>query len=69
METLVPIWRSWKWAGYLSMRKAFVHRKPQTFICLSHPGRLAFEDYLEALRAVIAISPLTAPTLFYYLTY
>lgn len=40
-------------AGYLSVRKAFIHRKPKTFVRLSRAGRRAFEDYVEALRDVI----------------
>jgi DNA-binding MarR family transcriptional regulator len=44
-------------AGYLSLRKAFVRRKPKTFIRLSRAGRRAFEDYVEALRAVIDVAP------------
>jgi len=40
-------------AGYLSVRKAFVGRKPRTFLRLSRAGRRAFEDYVEALRKVI----------------
>jgi DNA-binding MarR family transcriptional regulator len=40
-------------AGYLSVRKVFIRRKPKTFVRLSRTGRRAFEDYVEALRAVI----------------
>lgn len=40
-------------AGYLSVRKAFIRRKPKTFVRLSRAGRRAFEDYVEALRKVI----------------
>jgi DNA-binding MarR family transcriptional regulator len=40
-------------AGYLSVRKAFIRRKPKTFVRLSRAGRRAFEDYIEALRNVI----------------
>jgi DNA-binding MarR family transcriptional regulator len=38
---------------YLSLRKAFVGRRPKTFIRLSRAGRRAFEDYVQALRAII----------------
>jgi len=44
-------------AGYLSVRKAFVRRKPRTFLRLSRTGRRAFEDYVEALRSVIYAAP------------
>lgn len=40
-------------AGYLSVRKAFISRKPKTFVRLSRAGRRAFEDYIEALHNVI----------------
>ena len=40
-------------AGYLSVRKVFVDRKPRTFVRLSRAGRRAFEDYVETLRNVI----------------
>jgi len=40
-------------AGYLAVRKAFVRRKPKTFVRLSRAGRRAFEDYLAALRNVL----------------
>jgi DNA-binding MarR family transcriptional regulator len=42
---------------YLAVRKAFVHRKPKTFVRLSRQGRRAFEDYVDALRAVIDVAP------------
>jgi DNA-binding MarR family transcriptional regulator len=42
-------------AGYLSVRKVFIHRKPKTFVRLSRAGRRAFEDYVEALRSVIEV--------------
>lgn len=40
-------------AGYVSIRKAFVRRRPKTFARLSRAGRRAFEDYLEVLKAVV----------------
>ena len=40
-------------AGYLSVRKVFIRRKPKTFVRLSRAGRRAFEDYVEALRLII----------------
>ena len=41
-------------ASYLAVRKVFVGRKPKTFLRLTRTGRRAFEDYVEALRNVIA---------------
>lgn len=43
-------------AGYLAVRKAFVQRKPKTFVRLARQGRRAFEDYVDALRAVIDVA-------------
>ena len=40
-------------AGYIRARKTFVQRRPKTFVRLSRKGRRAFEDYVEALQAVI----------------
>ena len=42
-------------AGYLAVRKAFVRRKPKTFVRLSRRGRRAFEDYVEALKRITGI--------------
>jgi DNA-binding MarR family transcriptional regulator len=39
-------------AGYLTVRKAFISRKPKTFVRLSRRGRRAFEDYVEALKRI-----------------
>ena len=44
-------------AGYLLVHKAFIRRKPKTFVRLSRTGRRAIEDYVEALRAVIDPRP------------
>jgi DNA-binding MarR family transcriptional regulator len=44
-------------AGFLSVRKVFVRRKPKTFVRLSRTGRREFEDYVKALRAVIEVGP------------
>ena len=44
-------------AGYVSIRKAFVRRRPKTFARLSRPGRRAFEDYLDVLKAVVDTGP------------
>ena len=44
-------------ASYLAVRKAFVGRKPKTFLRLTRTGRRAFEEYVEALRNVLANAP------------
>lgn len=41
-------------AGYLTLRRDFVERKPVTWYTLSKPGRKALDKHLAALRAVIA---------------
>ena len=40
-------------AGYISVRKEFVRRKPKTLVRLSRAGRRAFEDYTETLRGIL----------------
>lgn len=41
-------------AGYVSLRRDFVERKPVTWYALTKPGRKALERHLRALRDVIA---------------
>ena len=43
-------------AGYLTVRKGHVGRKPRTWLSLTKPGRKAYEKYLEALRSIIEAS-------------
>jgi len=40
-------------AGYGSVEKAFVERKPRTTVRLSRKGREALEKYLDALEAIV----------------
>ena len=40
-------------AGYLSVEKTFVDRKPRTFVSLSIEGRAAFERHVRALEAIL----------------
>ena len=40
-------------AGYLSVQKVFIRRRPKTLVRLSRTGRRAFEDYIEALRSIV----------------
>jgi DNA-binding MarR family transcriptional regulator len=37
-------------AGYLSIQKKFVHKKPKTFLSLSPRGRKAFETYRNDMK-------------------
>lgn len=40
-------------SGYIEIDKAFVNKKPKSFISLTKKGRLAFDEHLEALREII----------------
>jgi DNA-binding MarR family transcriptional regulator len=40
-------------AGYVSIEKGFLGRKPRTQIRITAPGRKAFAAYLEALGKII----------------
>ena len=40
-------------AGYVSIEKKFVDRKPLTTVKLSKKGRLAFEHYVEVLEEIV----------------
>jgi DNA-binding MarR family transcriptional regulator len=40
-------------AGYVDVVKSHQGRTPATYLALSRSGRRAFEDYLEALRALL----------------
>jgi DNA-binding MarR family transcriptional regulator len=40
-------------AGYVSVEKDFVAKRPRTRIALTRTGRRAFEDYLDYLRSII----------------
>ncbi len=40
-------------AGYISVEKAFVGRKPRTFIAVTPQGRAAFEAHVQALQAIL----------------
>lgn len=37
-------------AGYISMEKGFMGKKPRTVCCVTDNGRKAFEAYVAALR-------------------
>ena len=40
-------------AGYVRVDKAFLGRKPRTLVSLSSAGRAAFDEHVEALRALL----------------
>lgn len=40
-------------AGYISVRKSFVDRKPRTSYSITTKGRRAFESYLEQLEKLL----------------
>jgi len=40
-------------AGYVQVDKAFVGRKPRTFIAVTPEGRKAFNAYIQALQSII----------------
>jgi DNA-binding MarR family transcriptional regulator len=40
-------------AGYLTVDKTFVDRKPKSFIAITHKGRSAFKKHVRALRSII----------------
>ncbi|MEJ3405127.1 transcriptional regulator [Rathayibacter sp. YIM 133350] len=40
-------------AGYAEVTKTFTGRTPVTYVALSRIGRRAFEDYMDALRALL----------------
>ncbi|MBW8814972.1 MAG: transcriptional regulator [Caulobacterales bacterium] len=44
-------------AGYVTIEKSFLGRKPRTQVRISAAGRAAFAAYLEALGRVIGQSP------------
>jgi DNA-binding MarR family transcriptional regulator len=40
-------------AGYVSVEKDFVGKRPRTRVALTKAGRRAFEDYVSDLRAIL----------------
>ena len=40
-------------AGYINVEKAFVARKPRTFVSVTAKGRSAFDDHVQALDRII----------------
>ena len=46
-------------AGYISVDKRIVDRKPLTTVRLTPQGRKAFQDYIKALSDVLGLPPQT----------
>lgn len=40
-------------AGYITINKLFVERKPRTFVSSSVTGRQVFQDHVAALEAIL----------------
>ncbi|MGB2895242.1 MAG: transcriptional regulator [Anaerolineales bacterium] len=40
-------------AGYVSLEKTFIERKPRTFIAITRKGRKAFMEHVEALELIL----------------
>ena len=40
-------------AGYIAVNKAFVERKPRTYVSATAEGRRAFEAYVAALGSIL----------------
>jgi DNA-binding MarR family transcriptional regulator len=41
-------------AGYLQVRKGHVGKRPRTWLSVTAEGRAAFDNHVEALRAIVA---------------
>jgi DNA-binding transcriptional ArsR family regulator len=40
-------------AGYVTVEKRFIDRKPQTMLKMSRKGRIAFEHYVSVLEEIV----------------
>ena len=40
-------------AGYISINKTFVDRKPRTFVAASEAGREVFQEHVKALEEIL----------------
>ncbi len=40
-------------AGYIAVNKAFVERKPRTYISITADGRRVFQEHVAALKAIL----------------
>lgn len=42
-------------SGYIEIDKAFVGKKPKTFVAVTKTGRHAFDEHVAALRLILAV--------------
>ncbi len=42
-------------AGYVSVRKGYVGKRPRTWLSLTDPGRQVFEEHVGALREIVGM--------------
>jgi DNA-binding MarR family transcriptional regulator len=40
-------------AGYITINKTFVERKPRTYVAASDEGRKVFQEHVKALEAIL----------------
>ena len=40
-------------AGYINLNKAFVERKPRTYVSATADGRMVFSEHVAALEAIL----------------
>jgi DNA-binding MarR family transcriptional regulator len=44
-------------AGYISVKKVFVERKPRTYVSATPEGRRIFQEHVAALEAILKNTP------------
>lgn len=44
-------------AGYVSVRKGYVGKRPRTWLSLTDLGRKAFDEHVEALHEIVRAEP------------
>ncbi len=44
-------------AGYVQVRKGHVGKRPRTWLSLTAEGRVAFDEHVAALQAIVGASP------------
>ena len=44
-------------AGYININKAFIERKPRTYISASPDGRKVFSEHVAALESILKSKP------------
>ncbi len=42
-------------AGYLSVRKGYVGKRPRTWLSLTEPGRKVFDEHVDALHEIVGM--------------